>query len=487
VTVSGVTTRVAPLSTARYVDQPHLVPFKGTRRAAARGVDLNLDRFDLSDVADAAPREEMGSWAVKGAHSEPNAVVGNAFWKELIRGSASVFSEQDLRLLSQLFNPHLSDRRGDGDAFVPPDASREYVERLSTLLGEERATQQQRKEEFLSQRFRMEEPGPLFPASWASCFDIALGQEREEPHPSVLLHPRPDYMAEAPRFRHALRSATPVFDRRSEDGTRFRVYEMGDLQVRTLAEHDGKEVVAAFFSVRPSAPAQLLAAEGADEEERVTLVTQYVEAASSAAVCAGMRTPGEAGGSAPARPHFYAVLETEAGRRIVAERHGHQAASWCEQPAGLEARNSLARVMRALDARGAGLTLRGAKRHVQDGEAAPQGPGSESRRFAEAVYESVLAAWERSWAKAHPRQLQALQALGAGIAREWFEGRVLALRTAWATLSREQREAAETLGFSEDSWGNLASWGLEHGPVSEPWRRSAAPPQGPALVPLRGG
>uniref|UniRef100_A0A7S1MPA9 Uncharacterized protein n=1 Tax=Alexandrium catenella TaxID=2925 RepID=A0A7S1MPA9_ALECA len=472
VAVSGVSTRVAPLSTARYIDQPHLVPFKGTGRAAARGVDLNLDQFNLSEAAQAAPAESVGSWG-------PSAVVGSAFWKQLGPDASSVFASEDAKLLRALFNPHLSDRRDEGEVFIPPDTSREYVERLSGLLEEEGTIREQRQELFLSDAFSMQKPGPLFPTSWAQSFEITKGQEPEEPCQTGLLHPRPDYMGEVQRFKQVLVSTVPSFDKRTEDGARFRVYEVGSLQVRTIQQHGGEEVIRAFFSTHAL---QETPAQDEDwstsENNLVVRVTQYVEtlepAATKAVATERVRRP------APSQLRFYVVLETELGDSIVMEKRRDQAASWRENPAGLEARSSLARVTRSVDTSGSGITLKHFKGEIGAGDASQR--SSESQRYAEEVYKLALAAWERSWSELSEPQAQAVKALGVSSAAEWFEGKAQVFGTRWQDLSRPQQEAVEALGFDEEAWAEMVAWSRERGDAAGQWRRSGPAPRGPALA-----
>merc|ERR1712032_126763 len=69
-----------------------------------------------------------------------------------------------------------------------------------------------------------------------------------------ILHERSDYKAEAHMFDHLLKSGTPVFDKSTEEGMRFRVYKVGSLEVRTTQAPDDNEIVGVVFSTR--APGQ---------------------------------------------------------------------------------------------------------------------------------------------------------------------------------------------------------------------------------------
>merc|ERR1712151_329977 len=101
----------------------------------------------------------------------------------------------------------------------------------------------------------MDDVGPIFPASWMSSIELAargcLGPagRAQKGH----LQARPDYKAKAAAFDRILQSALPIFDKSTEDGLRFRIYNVGSLEVRTMQEYDGGETIGAVFSVRASA------------------------------------------------------------------------------------------------------------------------------------------------------------------------------------------------------------------------------------------
>merc|ERR1719471_1158346 len=105
----------------------------GVQPARVAGVDLNLNEFNLS-----APTDLERSDIV--AKLDEGVDISEAFWMNIEGNSSSMFNEDDRLLLSQVFNPALSDRRNEGDRFVPPDTNREYVQRLRALVQEELAT-----------------------------------------------------------------------------------------------------------------------------------------------------------------------------------------------------------------------------------------------------------------------------------------------------------------------------------------------------------
>lgn len=193
-----------------------------------QGVDLNLDRFDLSEPTKL------------GARGPPPAVMsGKAFWSCVDgKGSdAPAGSAKDLGLLKEVFNPHLSDRRSEGDRFVCPDLSASYTQRLRKLLEEEVQVRKQRRDHFFSKEFAIGDAGTLFPTSWT--FSIEVAQVLDLRRSACPLH-----MVAL----KDLKSVAVIFDKSTEDGLRFRIYKHGPFEVRTTQEHEGVETIGAVFS-----------------------------------------------------------------------------------------------------------------------------------------------------------------------------------------------------------------------------------------------
>uniref|UniRef100_A0A7S2FX52 Uncharacterized protein n=1 Tax=Alexandrium andersonii TaxID=327968 RepID=A0A7S2FX52_9DINO len=288
------------------------------------GVDLNLDQFELDDalrVETHAPAAVVAGEALSGA------TLAKGFWASL-SSKASVFSAEDQSLLKQVFNPHLSDRHDEGDNFTPPDPSVNYIEKLRRLVKREEKVRQQRKEHFFSNKFAASNPGPLFPYSWNSSYEIS----RDSKVDGSLLKPRPDYLAQASMFDHVLKTAKPVFDKQTEDGFRFRTYKFGTLDVRTTQEHDGEEIVGAVFSTRSVGACS--SGKSAEATEKIVKVSEYVQAV------------GKDSADALAR-RSYLVLETSEGNVIVTEKCRDGTISWEENPEDIEDRNSLAKFIRS--------------------------------------------------------------------------------------------------------------------------------------------
>jgi len=347
---------------SRLVQRAALVQRPGLfQRPGLQGVDLGLEKFNLSEATRVAG--EDGSWSDLES-VDPCVAIGNAFWKSIVSDNET-FKAEDKNLLNGIFNPHLSDRREEGDQFVPPDKSAASLQALRELLAEEESVRKERTALFCSAAFSADVPGPLFPASWTVTIGISRSPVPEKARGLVL---RPDYKAEAHMFDHVLKSAVPVFDRCAEDGLRFRVYRFGSLEVRTTQEHQGAEVIGAVFS-----RAQAQDAQGAEEHERVVKVTQYVESAPASRGAQRSGVPG---------CRYYVLLDTEEGNVIMTEKLADGTAAWEENPKDLEDRNSLAKVIRSVDCRAAGITVRDMRAY----QAAEEGRVGSGKRYADGAY-----------------------------------------------------------------------------------------------------
>jgi len=131
-------------------------------------------------------------------------------------------------------------------------------------------------------------------------------------------------------------------------------------------------VGAAFSSRKEAADARQ---EQAEQGERIAKAVEYVEPVQGAQ------------GPVPDR-HYYVVLETENGRRIVTEKHADGTVAWTENPKGLEARSALAKVINSAE------SCKGVS--IEDMKAAAQGrgsfaTGSERKRYAHGIFQQAQA------------------------------------------------------------------------------------------------
>jgi hypothetical protein len=179
-----------------------------------------------------------------------------------------------------------------------------------------------------------------------------------------VLQPLPTYLSEADTLMHVAQRMEPVFDQRTEDGSRFRIYRLGYLELRSVQNHDEGERLGAVFSVVRATPPEGARAP-ADIQEKIASVTEYVE-----------RTPSGARRS-------YVVLHTEQGKQATMEKLADGTVFWQDGPADLAGRNALAKVVAHAECR-AGTTVGDMKAYQP--VAGAGGARSASRRYAQGAY-----------------------------------------------------------------------------------------------------
>jgi len=247
--------------------------------AGLKGVDLDLNKFNLSTPVVHEKGDARADSFAGDCHSlDACAAVGSAFWANVRSESDSVFRDEDKHLLRDLFNPYLSDRRDEGDRFVPPDNCPLYVQQLRAAVREEAAVRQKRKALFLGSEFDACNPGPLFPSTWKSSIEITGGQVPEK-LPAEQSHYVASESDEHPEGRPGmasikamLQNTMPVFDRSTEEGLRFRIYRLRNIEARTLQEPLEEEVVGMVCSTQESAPSSV---EGKQEQPRTRRKGQF--------------------------------------------------------------------------------------------------------------------------------------------------------------------------------------------------------------------
>jgi len=293
-----------------------------------RGVDLNLEKFNLSSHV------QHGSWAGTVEAPAGAALVPldyKAFWLDLEQGE--FLAKEDVEILTKVFNPKLSDRRGDGDKFVPPPTSLTYMQKLKTLIKEEACIMEKRKGAFLSTNFDKDNCGPLFPASWTPTFGLGRADPADGTcPPASSLIARPDLMAEDHMLQEVLASTPPTFQKSTEEGTEFLIFNIGNLEVRATRALDGEMKVGAVFS---EGGAEMKAAFRnplpTDDERMVVHAAEFVERGQSGTV------------------HYFVVMDLEDGNVMVGERFASGKEAWTENPEHLAARISAAKLMRKAD------------------------------------------------------------------------------------------------------------------------------------------
>lgn len=308
-------------------------------KPAIHGVDLRLDQFDLSEAKKTLLEVPPGSWSGHVKPLDQCVSIGSSFFACLDLDSAeNLLKPEDHVLLRKVFDPTLSDRRHEGDLFLPPDTSPSYVSGLRELVKREDEVREDRKQAFFSPYFMMENPGVLFPHSWTPSCGISRDTELAlEGWLNGSLTPRPEYKAHASFLLEHLKDVTPVFDKKAEDGACFRIYRLGSLEVRTTQMLECNEVIGAVFSMRKrSAETIDSQLESIGEGEQVTKANEYVER---------VFERGDDGKGVSC--HYYLVLETTLGNTILLERVSDEQFSCVTNPDDLDDRNSLAKLTRS--------------------------------------------------------------------------------------------------------------------------------------------
>jgi len=358
-------------------------------QAHLQGVDLNLSTFDLTSPMRAKTEGLAADWG----HYSPAAssAAGTAFWRyvddEPLAGVS--LREEDKDLLRAVFNPFLSDRRSEGDSFIPPDSSRSRVHSLRRLVEEEAKVRRARRLHFCSKDFAVGDAGPLFPSHWTSSVEIARGRvmQRVLCGAPVLLE-RLDSQGDAlPLSVRNYGAQTPTFDKTAEDGTRFRIYRCGGMEVRTTQEHDRAEEMGAVFTLR-SLVAQLsnhgkCGLDEEAEEEKIVKVTEYVERAAQEAEAEERKRQR----SLPCCA-FYVVCETARGNSIVTEMLEDGTLALEANPEAWQERNARARLVRSVDCPSADVAVREVQacrdRSVMLGR--PRASTADRKHYAQVIY-----------------------------------------------------------------------------------------------------
>mmetsp|Transcript_58542 Transcript_58542/g.110398 ORF Transcript_58542/g.110398 Transcript_58542/m.110398 type:complete len:1012 (-) Transcript_58542:151-3186(-) len=299
--------------------------------AALGGVDLRLDNFDVTELRKVELESPAGL--------EACVPIGEAFWSAL--DSTDVFKDGEQKLLKQVFDPELSDRRSEGDLFVPPDARLPHIKQLRELVNEEEALRQRRKEHFCDKKFLMGSPGPLFPSSWTPSYQIETGAtsvQVSEGRPHAHLHARSDFHAEDLVLQHVLKSSTAVFHKQTEDGVQFRIYRFGTMELRTIQQQKVEEEIVAVFSIHAPTDVSSRGHSTISQQAKVVKATQYVERANYGNATVLKSNPAHC---------YYVVLDVEGGHKILTELMDDGSATWAEDPEGIEDRNSIAKVIQS--------------------------------------------------------------------------------------------------------------------------------------------
>jgi len=303
------------------------------------GVDLNLDEFNISTPSLCSSAGSVSAFAADAP--DACASVASSFWSIVDEAKQTQLDEEDVELLKDVFHPKLSNRRSEGETFIPPDTSSEYVQRLRQLIKEERTTREHRKDHFFTSSLQ---PGSItgqtYPSSWSGALDCGEFATPEGAA-SLRLNLRDGKSATA-LFRNVLETVAPSFCKCTEDGATFRIYQHSGLQIRSVQELDCEEIVGAIFSIAPTQSACAPGKENVCPSDKISKVTEFVE---------GAFRRGK-------HYNYYLLIETQGEHAIVTETLEDGTTSWDEVSLKeLATRNAKAKVTRTEDLCKAGLTV----------------------------------------------------------------------------------------------------------------------------------
>lgn len=302
----------------------------GQRAEMPQGVDLNLDKFDLSKP------DRFGSMPTcSGAPGslETKVTLGRAFLQSLRARKYDELKPEHQEVLLKVFQSPQCDRTQEGDAFIVPDPNMEYTSKLRSHIHEENSLLERRKLHFCDKAFKVGNAGHDFPRSWTSRFQIekdGLAPKTEASNKTGLVKVEIDKAYSASLVRDVLPTAAPEFQEKTEDGTCFCIYKIGSLEIRTTQERFAEEQIGVVYSSR--APTWNLAATSQElsEREKVVECKVFLEAAE-----------GDVVGKQP--HHLYMVCITANKNVIVTEKLANGSTIFLVNPKSLEDRNSLAK------------------------------------------------------------------------------------------------------------------------------------------------
>mmetsp|Transcript_39185 Transcript_39185/g.80149 ORF Transcript_39185/g.80149 Transcript_39185/m.80149 type:complete len:995 (-) Transcript_39185:151-3135(-) len=309
----------------------------GQRGEMPQGVDLNLDKFNLSRI------EKFAGYlpAAAGTNDslEAKVTLGKAFLKGLRERKYPGLKAEYEDLLLKVYESPECDRSEEGDAFVPPDPSMEYTSKIRSLVNEEKLLFERRQMHFFDKAFQVGNAGAEFPRSWTSRIQLEKDGTKTDVSNKKMGLIKVDFDDTfAMVLTHdILPTAAPEFKKQTEDGSTFRIYQIGSLEVRTTQLKFGQEKVGAIFSSRAPEWQLKCNASNAAQEEKLQECKVFIEPAD------GHLQSGK-------QPHhFYLVFKTVQENVIVVEQLSNGSRALAVNPQNLEDRNSLAKQLFTAD------------------------------------------------------------------------------------------------------------------------------------------
>jgi len=361
--------------------------FQLTQRGETpQGVDLNLDKFQLTEperFAGVLPACSAGEGSL-----EASVTLGQAFLKSFRESSYQVLKDEHKSLLQSVFNSSLADRLQEGDAFIPPDPNEGYVSKLQNLIGEERSKLTRRKSLFFDKSFAVGRAGPEFPASWTAQFIVAQPSQSmasQEALRSSLVQLEADDTFQQSLMKDILPEVAPEFKKVTEDGVIFRTYRLGSLEVRTVQEPNLPETMGVvFLSKAPNW--SLRRAKGVTDlhhGQKIFKARLYLEG--------GKYLRENPSGKRLSQCHHYVVLHTEHDNVIVMEMQADGSTTTAVNPQALEVRNSLAKLLRKVDDCEQSDVTYGDLKEIASSNSMPDGKGDVRRSIRKRYAKALMA------------------------------------------------------------------------------------------------
>jgi len=350
----------------------------GQRGEMPQGVDLNLDKFNLSTEERFAGRLPPCS---ANAGSLPHrTALGKAFLQSLQQKSWPGVKAADQKLLLNVFAVPQCDRIEEGDAFIPPDPNMEYVTRVRHIVGEEESMRTRRKMRFADKGFSVSNPGLEFPRSWTSGFQLELDGKVPVTAPTKfgLSKIEIDDVMRKHLLEDVLPCAASEFEKTAEDGGVYRIYKIGSLEVRTIQETEGPETICVVFSSGAASWEANSKCDDRVQKEKLLKCKMYAEAVEHEA------SNGRVG------CNFYLVLETHQKTTLMTELSRNGSVTWLQNPRSLEDRNSLAKLLFQADCK-EGISVEDVKKFQQSLVLAPGSAVHQCKQYAKAIFKYVTA------------------------------------------------------------------------------------------------
>merc|ERR1712190_92754 len=224
------------------------------------------------------------------------------------------------------------------------------------MVNEEKRVQEARQRAFLDKSFAPSQHSPPFPYCWRANIGLAYGKGTSravgEIVPNRPLQKMTISSIGRDKIQGILSSTKPCLNQTTEDGTRYRIYQKGDLEVRTIQEEGGQESIGAVFTM-----GKLSSGKKIRDSEKIVRATELVQA-----------VPQVNGNGELAECRYQAILETASKDTIFTEMLADGTVVWEENPNGLEQIHAASKVLNCMDGIRSGTTI-AQMREYRDGNA----------------------------------------------------------------------------------------------------------------------